>query len=132
MYKKRNMMLDNKTKKELKKICDEATLEGLKKILDSKELQSDTDALEFIEYEYNTRKNRILKKLPNYVTNKNYNIDRLVWYICKGDCKQLRWLELQKPFFSIAQVKNAKPLDCPAKCLYCGAISYASYNFSCP
>lgn len=125
-------MIDNKAKKEFKKICDEATLEGLKEMLKIKEVQANNEIYGLIEHEYNTRKNRILNKLPNYVTSQNYNIDKLVKYICKGGCGKTRWLELEQSVLKKSQLKNTQLGDYSAKCLKCGYIAKYCYNFIIP
>mgnify|MGYP007070136646 CR=1 FL=1 len=125
-------MLDKTTKKEIKQLCDDATLEGLLKILSNEDVKANQDVFEFIELEYNTRKERLIKKLPNYIKNQNYNINRLVYYICKGSCKIPRWLELQQEVLKKSDLKDTQPGDYTAKCLKCGTISQACYNFSCP
>lgn len=130
-------MLDSTTKKEFKKICDDATLEGLKEMLKLKEVQNNNDIYELIESEYNTRKKRILDKLPGYVTKQNYNIDRLVKYLCKGNCSRgrcskVRWLELEQPVLKKSQLKNTQLGDYSAKCLKCGYIAKYCYNFIVP
>lgn len=125
-------MLDKTTKKEIKQLCDEATLEGLLKILSSEQVKSNIDVFEFIKLEYKTRKERLIKNLPNYIKKQNCNINRLVHYICKGKCKIPRWLELQQEVLKKSDLKNTQLGDYTAKCLKCGAISQACYNFSCP
>ena len=125
-------MLDKTIKKEIKQLCDDATLEGLLKILSTEEVKSNIDVFEFIELEYKTRKEYLIKKLPNYIKNQNCNVNRLVHYICKGQCKIPRWLELQQEVLKKSDLKNAQPEDYTAKCLRCGTISRACYNFSCP
>lgn len=66
--------------------------------------------------------------LPKYAQSADR--DRVVSILCKGQCRAVRWAEMNKAYPGADALKKADMGEFKAKCLRCGSIARDNYNWT--